>query len=114
MSLPIDPVRLCCGQRHMTAQCPDGLVMCCICFSRFPLTGLNKTKDGYEDVCLRCAESERKQVEFRDIGERLYKHISICDTCVVDTNGEFITMCRVSTELNDRASQLLREVASYG
>lgn len=58
MSLPIDPVRLCCGQRHITTQCPDGLIMCCLCFSRFPLTGLHKGDDGYEDVCLQCAANE--------------------------------------------------------
>lgn len=30
------PVRLCCGQRHVGAECPDGLVMCCLCFERVP------------------------------------------------------------------------------
>lgn len=50
------PVRLCCGQRHYEAQCPDGLVMCCLCFSRFPVSELHVTGDGTpEDVCQGCA-----------------------------------------------------------
>jgi hypothetical protein len=55
------PVRLCCGQRHWSAQCPDGLVMCCLCFERFPVEALNVTKDGRpEDVCKPCATHERE------------------------------------------------------
>lgn len=53
------PVRLCCGQRHYEAQCPDGLVMCCLCFSRFPVSELHVTGDGTpEDVCQGCAAAE--------------------------------------------------------
>jgi hypothetical protein len=58
MSLPADPVRLCCGERHSGVQCPDGLVMCCLCFTRVPLNGLHKTGSGYEDACLSCAADE--------------------------------------------------------
>lgn len=54
------PVRLCCGQRHWGAQCPDGLVMCCLCFGRFPVSELNVIADGTpEDVCAGCAAAER-------------------------------------------------------
>ena len=54
------PVRLCCGQRHWGAQCPDGLVQCCLCFPRFPVSGLHVTGDGRpEDVCQGCAAAER-------------------------------------------------------
>jgi len=54
------PVRLCCGLRHYGAQCPDGLVMCCLCFSRFPLGELYVDTDGVPvDVCQGCAAAER-------------------------------------------------------
>ena len=52
--LTVAPVRLCCGQRHYGVLCPDGLVMCCICFSRFPVDGLVEVPGGHEDVCLDC------------------------------------------------------------
>jgi hypothetical protein len=56
--LPVIPVRLCCGERHLTAQCPGGLVMRCLCFLRVPVNGLHKTDDGYQNVCLSCAADE--------------------------------------------------------
>lgn len=53
------PVRLCCGQPHWSAACPDGLIMCCLCFSRVTFEELNITEDGFrEDVCLPCALEE--------------------------------------------------------
>lgn len=53
------PVRLCCGKRHLGPQCPDGKVMCCLCFERFEVAELNITADGRpEDVCKQCAELE--------------------------------------------------------
>lgn len=57
MSLSPDPapVRLCCGQRHHGAVCPDGRVMCCICFERFPLDLLAEDEEGgLTDVCKGC------------------------------------------------------------
>lgn len=51
------PVRLCCGHRHTGPQCPDGLVMCCICFTRVTTARLSTTPDGdLEDVCIDCEE----------------------------------------------------------
>lgn len=52
------PVRLCCMQRHYGAQCPDGLVMCCVCFERVPVDQLEvDPADGRRwDRCTRCAE----------------------------------------------------------
>jgi len=33
---PLDPpVRLCCGERHAGVVCPDGKVMCGLCFGKF-------------------------------------------------------------------------------
>jgi hypothetical protein len=53
------PVRLCCMQRHYGPLCPDGKVMCCLCFGRFALGDLNETEDGTpEDVCRECAAKE--------------------------------------------------------
>lgn len=53
------PVRVCCGQRHHGVTCPDGLVMCCLCFHRFPVEALNVVDGRPEDVCRSCAEHER-------------------------------------------------------
>jgi hypothetical protein len=52
--LTVAPVRPCCGQRHYGVLCPDGLVMCCICFSRAPVAGLMEVPGGHQDVCLGC------------------------------------------------------------
>lgn len=61
-STPQAPVRLCCGQRHYGAQCPDGKVMCCLCFHRFNVSELSETVDGdKQDVCLECAEKEAQR-----------------------------------------------------
>lgn len=60
------PTRLCCGQKHYGVVCPDGKVMCCLCFDRFDVKGLNVTEDGRpEDVCRECAEEEAKIIEKR-------------------------------------------------
>lgn len=53
------PVRLCCFQRHRGSTCPDGLVMCCLCFNRFPVSELNVVDGLPEDVCRKCAEEEQ-------------------------------------------------------
>jgi len=67
------PVRLCCGQRHWTIQCPDGKVMCCICYSRFELEQLHVDEDGQRsDVCIPCAEHEKK------VRQRLAEGICVC------------------------------------
>ena len=53
------PVRLCCFQRHNGAQCPDGAVMCCLCFYRFPVAMLSIDDSGDPvDVCIDCSERE--------------------------------------------------------
>ena len=54
------PVRLCCMQRHWGVVCPDGKVMCQLCFDRFPISELHTTEDGEkEDICNSCAETEK-------------------------------------------------------
>lgn len=61
---PYIPVRLCCGQAHLGVQCPDGKVMCCMCFERFDLADLNTTPTGQkEDCCKRCGDEERTAIE---------------------------------------------------
>ena len=68
MTLPIDPVRLCCGQRHMTTQCPDGLVMCCLCFHRFPIAELTTEPNGDKvDVCMGCTVDEAYTINYLNI-----------------------------------------------
>ena len=53
------PVRLCCGQRHFGPVCPDGMVMCCLCFKRVSQDELNIASNGQkEDVCKECAKLE--------------------------------------------------------
>jgi hypothetical protein len=55
--------RLCCGQEHDDLPCPDGLVMCCLCFSRVPVSELNEPTPGHpEDVCKPCARAEQTHV----------------------------------------------------
>lgn len=54
------PVRLCCGQRHWTAACPDGKVMCGLCFFRFSEDELFEDEEGRWDVCIGCHEHEEK------------------------------------------------------
>ena len=55
------PVRLCCGERHWTVACNDGLVMCELCFSRFPDFELMRDADDPSkrwNICLSCGERE--------------------------------------------------------
>lgn len=53
------PYRLCCSQRHYGPVCPDGKVMCCLCFERVEKIALHADEDGsLEDVCQKCAEIE--------------------------------------------------------
>lgn len=54
------PVRLCCMRRHDGPVCPDGKVMCCLCFGRFAVEELNVSDGTPEDVCVACAENERR------------------------------------------------------
>lgn len=55
------PVRSCCGQRHLGAECPDGLVMCALCFDRVPKDRLYLLPNGArEDVCVDCAANEEQ------------------------------------------------------
>lgn len=53
MQKSVAPVRLCCGQRHFGVQCPDGLVMCCICFKRVTVDHLlQDPEEPYKlDIC---------------------------------------------------------------
>lgn len=66
----IDPVKLCCGHRqseHRGPQCPDGKVMCCLCFDRFDVADLADDSDGATiDVCKACHEMERRAMEARN------------------------------------------------
>ena len=53
-------IRLCCGQEHTGVICPDGLVMCCLCFDRFPQDALAVDSDGLKwDVCAPCYRDDQ-------------------------------------------------------
>ena len=54
------PVRLCCFKRHWGVICPDKLVMCQLCYKRFPIEGLNVVNGIPEDVCKGCAKLEEQ------------------------------------------------------
>jgi hypothetical protein len=53
------PVRLCCMKRHYGTQCPDGLVMCCMCFERFAVADLADDDGDKIDVCKPCYAADR-------------------------------------------------------
>lgn len=56
------PFRLCCGEQHYGPLCPDGKVMCQLCFCRFDIEDLNVVsidfEGQHEDVCKECAAKE--------------------------------------------------------
>lgn len=52
------PVRLCCGERHSGPMCPDGKVMCCLCFDRFEVEDLSVVEGVIENVCKECKVAE--------------------------------------------------------
>ena len=55
----VEPIRLCCGKSHTTALCPDGFVMCQLCYNRVNTSGLHALPDGTkENVCVKCAAKE--------------------------------------------------------
>lgn len=62
------PVRICCMQRHSGPVCPDGKVMCALCFKRFDPDDLNTVDGLKEDVCNECAEAEKKVMDAQTDG----------------------------------------------
>lgn len=61
---PWIPYRICCGKQHWTVHCPDWLVMCCICFHRFPVELLAVDEDGLRwDMCEGCGKRNREYAE---------------------------------------------------
>lgn len=68
------PVRLCCMNRHYGPQCPDGLVMCCLCFERWHVEQLAVDEHWTRvDVCGACAakDAELTAVALREARERI-------------------------------------------
>lgn len=62
------PYRLCCGKQHWGVVCPDGKVMCQLCYERFEKDQLHRLDDGcLEDVCRDCARSEEMTMRIRAI-----------------------------------------------
>lgn len=53
------PQNMCCEERHFGDICPDGKVMCCLCFGRFDIDELYPSRpDEFLMVCKPCFESE--------------------------------------------------------
>jgi hypothetical protein len=71
------PYRACCGQQHLGVQCPDGKVMCCICFKRFDVADLSvDPTDGKTwDVCKGC-DAEDRGIKPADTGD-----VRVCGVC---------------------------------
>jgi hypothetical protein len=59
--MTIIPTRLCCGQRHLGDECPDGLWMCHQCFDRVPPNNIVQPgEDGpNRPMCKPCDATER-------------------------------------------------------
>lgn len=56
------PIRLCCFERHFGPVCPDGTVMCCLCFGKYEQDQLAMDGGVKIDVCKDCYMNERKAV----------------------------------------------------
>jgi hypothetical protein len=54
VSLDQPPVRVCCMTRHYGPVCPDGKVMCPICFERHEIKDLAVIDGELSDVCKGC------------------------------------------------------------
>jgi len=63
------PVRLCCGQRHHSVECPDGLVMCCLCFHRYKPEDLSidEATGKQIDVCIECKRREEELLKEKEV-----------------------------------------------
>ena len=63
------PVCMFCGQRHLGPPCTDGLVVCCLCYERFPVDQLHVLPSGdVEDVCRACAMEEEAMMNISRTG----------------------------------------------
>jgi len=82
------PVRLCCGKRHWGVVCPDGKVMCCICFERVSQSDLNVLPNGKkEDVCKACAKMEQSVCSSNHDAQRR-DGWKFCRACGIQLNGK--------------------------
>lgn len=57
------PFRVCCGRQHFGPVCPDGKVMCCICFDRVPQDSLAMVDGDLIDVCIPCHKWEMDRLD---------------------------------------------------
>lgn len=54
-------------QRHWDLPCPDGTVMCCLCFDKFEQDQLYEDEDGKWDMCRECGEEDRMAVFVKNL-----------------------------------------------
>ena len=72
------PVRICCGKRHLSVDCPDGHVMCCLCFDRFPVSDLNFAENGgFEQVIVIHAQGDQYAEE---MAQRIINSVELTKT----------------------------------
>lgn len=85
------PYRLCCGHQHWGPVCPDGKVMCSLCFARFEKEDLHTQANGTkEDVCRKCHDSETELI--KAVGKCICMECSgcsegWCDRCTPDIDS---------------------------
>lgn len=70
---------MCCGERHVGALCPDGSVMCCLCFNKYPLSAMSEVDGVKTDVCPNCALQEALQLEVRDLRAKVQFCVDFMD-----------------------------------
>lgn len=53
------PVRICCGKPHVGPVCPDGKVMCALCFDRVTASEAWRDRNGQAwDLCVSCGDKD--------------------------------------------------------
>lgn len=94
MNQPIIPTRLCCGQKHLGDVCPDGTIMCGICFGKF-------TAEQWDNECGCCKECAIKEKDFE------FRLTNGMCTCIVNANGEISSPHYTCTHHQDLYDQYI-------
>jgi len=59
MQMPKRVIRVCCGKIHETPVCPDGLVMCQLCFERVKRDKLHAENGVVFNICKKCEKMDK-------------------------------------------------------
>jgi len=85
------PFRLCCGQQHWGPVCPDGRIMCQLCFERKYKHDLYVDDNQITwDICAQCHAQEVEMIQ--KIGKCVCTECcgckeGWCDTCTPDIDN---------------------------